>query len=86
MQNSQLFAPENPPSFFSTGSEFVKIFLERGRIDEGPPPGDQREKSQGRAHSGRAVTGGKKPGWPADGALAVSVPARGSVCREYRFD
>ncbi len=32
------------------------------------------------------VTGGKKPGRPADGALAVSVPARGYVCWEYRSD
>ncbi len=29
---------------------------------------------------------GEKPGRPADGALAVSVPARGYVCWEYRSD
>ena len=30
--------------------------------------------------------GRKKPARPADSALAVSVPARGYVCWEYRSD
>jgi hypothetical protein len=32
------------------------------------------------------VTGAKKAGRPADGALAVPVAARGLVCWEYRSD
>jgi hypothetical protein len=78
------FAPDGVrAAVVNHGSAPIEIVI----VPLGPAAGAGRTAAQGKARAGvwtDLATGGSRTGRAADGALAVSVPARGYACWEYR--